>query len=132
MHPKSKFSILLADDDDDDLNILSAVLEAHPQFTVVGRLTNGPRIIDWMNEGVKPDIIMTDMYMPMMTGTEVIDRLASTDSIGATRIIIFSTICNEAEEDKYKMMDNVAFFTKPDSLKSYGELAGKILDCFFL
>lgn len=124
------FNLLLADDDQDDLSILNAVLNDHPQFNVVGQFFNGSEIVGYLQSNKNPDMIITDMYMPIMAGTAVIDHLLETGTLNHMRIIVFSTTINMADAEKYEKIQNVHFFEKPNSLHSYGELAGKILDCF--
>ena len=122
------YNILLADDDEDDLSILSAVLENDPQFNVIGQLNNGRKIIDYLHSGPRPDLIITDLYMPIMTGTEVVDHLLKTGALRDMRIVVFSTTVDKSEEEKFAMLENITFMAKPNSLQSYSELSEKLLD----
>lgn len=60
-------NILLADDHPLFVDGLAALLERIPSFSVVGKAANGQELVE-MYRLYKPDIILTDIQMPMMDG----------------------------------------------------------------
>jgi CheY-like chemotaxis protein len=65
-------SILVADDDPDILNIVSVSLETGGY--VVHRAANGREAVDLARRH-RPDLILMDMMMPLMSGYEAIAAL---------------------------------------------------------
>ena len=66
--------ILLAEDQALVLGAMAALLRLEPDFEVVGAATNGREALD-MCERLQPDIVLTDIEMPLMTGLELAAQL---------------------------------------------------------
>ena len=66
--------ILLAEDQALVLGAMAALLRLEPDFEVVGAATNGREALD-MCERLQPDIVLTDIEMPLMTGLELAAEL---------------------------------------------------------
>jgi DNA-binding NarL/FixJ family response regulator len=78
--------ILLADDHPRFPEMEARLLE--PEFEVVGKVGNGQALIE---EAVrlKPDLIVTDISMPILNGIEAVDRLKG---LGCTSRIVFLSV----------------------------------------
>jgi DNA-binding NarL/FixJ family response regulator len=78
--------ILLADDHPRFPEMEARLLE--PEFEVVGKVGNGQALIE---EAVrlKPDLIITDISMPILNGIEAVDRLKG---LGCTSRIVFLSV----------------------------------------
>jgi DNA-binding NarL/FixJ family response regulator len=61
--------ILVAEDDEEFLSALSALLEADPRFEVCGRARNGRECVE-LARALEPDAVVIDIEMPMMDGVE--------------------------------------------------------------
>ncbi|VXB49996.1 response regulator transcription factor [Massilia sp. 9I] len=66
--------ILLAEDQTLVLGAMAALLRLEPDFEVVGAATNGREALA-MCEQLAPDIVLTDIEMPLMTGLELAAQL---------------------------------------------------------
>ncbi|RZA36627.1 MAG: response regulator transcription factor [Lysobacteraceae bacterium] len=66
--------ILLAEDQNLVLGAMAALLRLEPDFEVVGAATNGREALE-MCERLTPDIVLTDIEMPLMTGLELAAQL---------------------------------------------------------
>ncbi|KFC71953.1 MULTISPECIES: response regulator transcription factor [Massilia] len=66
--------ILLAEDQALVLGAMAALLRLEPDFEVVGAATNGREALA-MCERLQPDIVLTDIEMPLMTGLELAAEL---------------------------------------------------------
>ncbi|HLU50009.1 MAG TPA: response regulator [Planctomycetota bacterium] len=96
-------TILVVDDEFDIAETLKSYLEIEGYRAIVafdGR--------DALHKAIesKPDLILTDMMMPHMDGSELIARVRSSPAIDGTPIIVMSAVERLEELD-------VPFFRKP-------------------
>ena len=77
MKSGATIKILLADDHEIYLDGLQAMLQKQPEMEVVGTALNGRACIE-LAERLKPDIILTDIMMPVMDGIAATKRLTGT------------------------------------------------------
>jgi len=80
--------ILLAEDQTLVLGAMAALLRLEPDFEVVGAATNGREALE-LCERLQPDIVLTDIEMPLMTGLELAARLKERRL--APRVIVVTT-----------------------------------------
>jgi DNA-binding NarL/FixJ family response regulator len=78
--------ILLADDHPRFPEMEERLLE--PEFEVVGKVGNGQALIEEAIR-LKPDLIITDISMPILNGIEAVDRLKR---LGCTSRIVFLSV----------------------------------------
>lgn len=83
-------SILLADDHIVVRQGLRSLLEAQPDFEVIGEAKDGPETLQQV-EALRPQVLVLDLVMPGMSGLEVVRRVHE-----QTRVIILSMHSNEA------------------------------------
>ena len=86
-------TILLADDHRIVRQGLRALLEAEPDFSLVGETGDGLEAIQ-LAERLQPDIIVLDLMMPGISGLEATRQIG--DNCPQTRIIILSMHADEA------------------------------------
>jgi len=79
-------SILLADDHPSFPKLVESLLK--PAFDVLGIVSNGESILEAYTR-LKPDIIVTDISMPVLSGFEAAVRLRKS---GCTAKVIFLTV----------------------------------------
>ena len=84
----SKIRVVLAEDQAMVLGALAALLEMEPDIAVVARATTGRAALDAVTKHT-PDVLVTDIEMPMMTGLEVAAAIRTTHP--NTRTIILTT-----------------------------------------
>ncbi len=68
--------ILVADDFPAILQLVKDILNAHPGFEVVGEARDGDHAVA-MAEALKPDVVVLNVTMPMMSGFEAARRIRS-------------------------------------------------------
>ena len=86
-------TIVLADDHDVVRRGLQFILEAEPDFDIVGEAADGleaTRIV----EQLQPDVLVVDVMMPGITGLEVTRRVV--EMTPRTNVVVVSMYANEA------------------------------------
>lgn len=80
--------VVIAEDQGMVLGALASLLALEPDIDVVGRAPDGPAALDLV-ASLRPDVLLSDIEMPGMTGIEVAARLGAARS--ATRVLIVTT-----------------------------------------
>ncbi|HEY4562431.1 MAG TPA: response regulator transcription factor, partial [Thermoanaerobaculia bacterium] len=80
--------VLIAEDQGMVLGALAALLELEPDVEVVGRARDGREALELI-QAAKPDVVLTDIEMPRMTGLELAAELKRRGS--PARVVILTT-----------------------------------------
>ncbi|MBP1629121.1 MAG: phoB 1 [Bacteroidetes bacterium] len=69
--------------------------------------------IDWMKEGNMPDLIITDLNMPMMRGAEFLEYLKNNEEYKNIKVIILSS--NDSTSERIRLLEMGAddYIVKP-------------------
>jgi DNA-binding NarL/FixJ family response regulator len=86
-----KKRILLADDHPHFSELVESLLG--PMFQIVGKVSDGQALLD-AALALKPDVILTDISMPVLNGIEAVDELHRS---GCNSKIIFVTIHSDPD-----------------------------------
>lgn len=113
-----KVKVLIVDDSTLMRRILSDVVNANPQFEVERTATNGREGLQILLENpTYYDIVLLDIYMPYMTGLELLKELQQHSEV-KSKIIICSTKADESAEETFTALEYGAFdfIKKPENL----------------
>ncbi len=80
--------VVIAEDQAMVLGALAALLDIERDITVIGTAANGQLALDLVRR-LRPDVVLTDIEMPVMTGLELAAAVAR--DAGASRVIILTT-----------------------------------------
>lgn len=80
--------VLIAEDQGMVLGALAALLELEPDIDVVGQARDGQEALDLAGT-LRPDVVLTDIEMPRMTGLELAAELKRQGS--TARVVILTT-----------------------------------------
>ncbi|HTP67811.1 MAG TPA: response regulator transcription factor [Dongiaceae bacterium] len=83
--------VLLADDHPHFAEMLERLLL--PGFEVIGKVRDGRALVESVLR-LKPDLILTDISMPVLNGIDAIEELRG---MGSTTKVIFVTVHSDAE-----------------------------------
>lgn len=129
MSSTKPLTIIIADDDFDDRELLKFLFNQNEKFEILGCFNLGTEVIDEIiTKKNIPDILLIDMYMPMISGTEVIMQLEESGLVKDTTKFIISTTINTTEEEKLINNPSVKFLKKPVTLVEINDLPGIILE----
>jgi DNA-binding NarL/FixJ family response regulator len=87
----SKATVLLADDHPQFSEMERRLLE--PEFRVVGTVGDGQALLQ-VGMRLKPDVIVTDIFMPILNGIEAAERLKES---GCDSRVIFLTVHSDCD-----------------------------------
>ncbi len=63
-----KVKIIIADDHQLFIDGIKSILNKELEMSIIGEANNGLELIQLLEKGIKPNIILTDIRMPIMTG----------------------------------------------------------------
>ena len=111
MNEKKKNTILIVDDENMNLKILSSILI--PEYTIF-TATNGKNALEKTKE-FKPDLILLDIIMPEMDGYQTLAEIKKCEDIHKTPVIFITGLNTNEAEEKGLALQAVDYITKPFS-----------------
>jgi CheY-like chemotaxis protein len=123
--------ILVADDDADDRAILQDAMVELEAGQVLRFAQNGEDALRILgkefNAGYKPALIILDLNMPKLNGTETLRHIKNDDRYKTVPVIIYSTSLNPMEKEKCMMLGAHSYITKPVTFKESMDTARSFL-----
>ena len=121
--------ILIIDDDTDDVEILA---DAFTQSGVdcVHYVHTAIQAFMYLEQIEKdedlPKLIVTDLYLPGITGREFLADLKGMERYKHIHVIVLSGLKSESEIQSYKAMGAADYLVKPNSYQEYLQVAKDI------
>ncbi|MFC1461181.1 response regulator [Verrucomicrobiota bacterium] len=103
--------ILLVDDDPDIQVILRVALENVGEYTLEV-CSSGQEALE-RAPALKPDLILLDVMMPGMDGSDTLKALRKTPELEKTPVIFLTAKVQQQEIARYKKMGAIDVVTKP-------------------
>lgn len=113
---------LIAEDEFDLLQALTTILEGEG-FSVTG-CKDGREAIDALQDS-RPDLIITDLMMPRLSGLELVHSIRSRDDLNALPVMMIS--CADLP-DGMRNEDIQSFLRKPFSVKEFLREISRLLE----
>ena len=126
----SKHTILWADDDYDDLQMMREILAKTKKDYNIAEVHNGKEALDYLR-GAKsnsdlPCLIILDINMPVLDGKETLSLIKKDKDFKSIPVVVFTT--SESELDKlYCKKFNTEMVTKPPNFRTLSAALDKIL-----
>ena len=105
--------LLLVEDDDDVRDAMAASLR--DEGYVVAEAENGRLALDWLQRNGDPCLVLLDLWMPVMSGMELREKMVEDPRLAALPLVIVSAAGDgtaRAEE-----MGAIGFLRKPLDLQ---------------
>ena len=120
--------ILIIDDDEDDVAILT---DAFAQCGVDGvhYVYSAMQAFIYLQEvahNCLPKLVITDHFLPGMTGTEFLKDLKRMDKYSHIPVIVMSTVKSEKELERYREMGALDYLDKPVTYDDYVRVAAEM------
>lgn len=121
--------ILIAEDDQDDGEILCASFHNHPCIKKVDWVRNGKALLEFLNDcgDKKPDIILTDINMPIKNGIEALEEISHTIQFSSIPVFVYSSTMNPVYQKRCKELGACGYLIKPIHLIDFDEIPYQII-----
>jgi CheY-like chemotaxis protein len=134
MNTKSK-NILLAEDDPDDIYLISEAIDEsglHAELIIV---ENGVELLEYLQQAGKyanspdwrfPDLLLLDLNMPLMNGREALAAIKADESLRSLPIIVLTTSNAHSDLEQSYGHGASGFITKPAGFKALRDMIAQI------
>lgn len=114
---KLGFTIIYADDHIILRQALSRQVNVLKGFTVIKQLDNGQQLIEALQNGLKPDLVLLALNMPVLDGYDVIKWLKKNHP--EIKILVFTMFDNELIKNRCISNGADAFISKASELGNF-------------
>lgn len=124
--------ILIADDDEEDRDLIKDALQESRLINPLEFVTNGEELMAQLKSNdVLPGLILLDLNMPKKDGREALKEIKSDPRLKSIPVIILTT--SKAEEDVYRTynLGVNSFITKPVTFSSLVDVLNKVAQYWF-
>ena len=118
--------ILIADDEPYVARVLKLVLLKEGYEVIC--VNNGKQALDSYRE-TRPDIIVTDVKMPHMTGRELVETIRSSEGDADTPIVVMTSTLESENRDWVSGVGGVSFVGKPVSPRELVRIVNGYFSC---
>ncbi|GAB3507190.1 hypothetical protein GCM10027341_41330 [Spirosoma knui] len=116
-----KYQIVIVENDDDERLFMKKGIEQTGLFDIVAQAENGRLLLEWLeaNQTGLPDLILSDLNMPITNGYEVLEALQNKTTYGHLPVIITSTSSTPSVIAKCLALGAADYLVKPDTFLEY-------------
>ena len=95
--------------------IVNIIKQKYNKFEIMGTAYNGEEALELIQEKGEPDILITDIQMPVMNGYEATKQIRALRDPALAGITILAMTANAFDEDRKKALEcgMDGFLTKP-------------------
>lgn len=124
-----KHTILWADDDYDDLQMMREILSKKKMDFNIVEVHNGKEAMDYLNNAEAselPCLIILDINMPVMDGKETLSVLKNTPQYKEIPVVVFTTSASDLDKMFCKKFDT-EMITKPPTFSTLNASLDRLL-----
>jgi CheY-like chemotaxis protein len=118
--------LLLIDDDEDDQELFIDALQGIDPSISCKVFDNALDALDDLDRNAY-DLIVLDLNMPLMNGSQFLEKIKSDEHMRDIPVIIFSTTSNRFMLDQTAALGARAYYTKPSSYNDLISLLSNIV-----
>lgn len=129
-------AILLVEDDPDDVRIIEKALESSTVPVTISTVENGVEALETLDKAAlagepAPDLILLDLNLPIMSGTEFLTKLRAHPTLNAIPVCVFTTADDAITIRRAYAAGANAVVTKADSLVGMSTVLNTIVEFWF-
>lgn len=125
----NKLSILLIEDDQDDIDLMQDTLADNGVDFTMEVIKQGDKVIPYLEMCKNfPDIILLDLNLPKMHGREILERIRSTTDFKNIPVVILTTSSSREDVQFCLKAGASAYLTKPSTVEGFNETIAAILE----
>lgn len=115
------YKILIVENDEDEQFFMNKGFAKAGGFEVLAILGNGEQLFEWLdqNPGRQPDLILSDLNMPGMNGTDILEELNNRSGAERIPVVITSTSSTRSIMEKCLQAGAALYLVKPDTFIHY-------------
>lgn len=121
--PPRKARVLVADDDP-DIRVLVGIAVRKSGLELVGAAVDGTEAWELVR-ALKPDLLVTDVSMPGLSGLELCGLIRDDDELSGTTVVMLSAAADEAAHAAGRDAGAAEYLIKPFSPR---ELADRLVE----
>ena len=125
-----KHTIVYAEDDLDDLFILTQAFQKHDQIEVL-HAPDGKKVMAMLermaSEKSLPCLVILDINMPVMSGREALQAIRSNSALCKLPVVLFST-SSSASDRLFAEAHEAFLITKPSDFLNLETIVGQFVD----
>lgn len=110
--------VLVVDDDGDNRELLVELLETEGYSATSAE--NGSRALASLEDGLDPDLILTDLQMPVMSGWDLCESLRQNPNLRSIPVVL---LCAMAAQERGKLQVDDAFEKPTDTSQLLARIA---------
>ncbi len=123
--------ILVVDDNPGDIDLISeALLEVAP-LAEIDSSTSAHLALGLLqvacSGGPAPHLVVLDVRMPMISGTDLLRGLVAQPDLAGTRIVMLSGLIEECDRERCRQLGVEEIWQKPKDHAGYLELARRLV-----
>jgi CheY-like chemotaxis protein len=126
---KEKAIILLVDDDEDDQDLLTEEINKLEPAILVKQFYNGMQVMEYLFKMEKeiPCLIILDYNMPLITGLEVLQKLANVPHLRHVPKIVWSTSSSSAYQHECLQTGALKYIVKANDMVGLKKIASEMV-----
>ena len=132
LHPIQPASVLLVEDNEDDIELTLEALKESKVKMDIHVVTDGQAAIEFLrkekgySKAPRPDLILLDLNLPKMDGREVIKEIRQDPQLTDIPIVVLTMSQNEEDILKAYRLHANCYISKPVDFKRFSEIVKQI------
>jgi len=122
-----KLNILFIEDDCDDLEFLRKSLTKTGRFENIFCFNNADKAMEFLdNLDIVLDLIITDLGLPVVTGTELLEAVRKIDRLSDVPVLIFTGSNYDVNIQQTRSLGANGYIIKPNKAEHFDDIASLI------
>lgn len=127
--------ILLAEDDPDDIYLISEAIDESGLRTRLVVVENGVELMDYLKQAGKyatdpdwvfPDLVLLDLNMPLRNGREALAEIKANPALRSLPVVVLTTSNSRRDLQESYGQGASGFITKPAGFDALRDAIGKL------